>query len=118
MEQMLRPENWNKPTGESPVRVSTGTPGSRPQPESENVQAERGVKSLFIGGSKSVGCSLKRTLQPRQIYKERAEPLISRLVKRNGRNLRAGPVKQRTNDWFRDQGLHRLRGTVRYPGAA
>ena len=44
--------------------------------------------------------------------------LVSLLVKRRGRNLRAGQVQQWTADWFRDQGLYRLRGTVRYPKAA
>lgn len=67
MPAMLRPEDWTKPTGESLVRVSTGAPGSRPQPEGENPPAERGVKSLF-GGSKSAGRSIKRILQPRQIH--------------------------------------------------
>ena len=44
--------------------------------------------------------------------------LVGLLVKKRGRNLRAGQVDQWTRDWFRDQGLHRLRGTVRYPKAA
>jgi RNA-directed DNA polymerase len=40
------------------------------------------------------------------------------LVRRYGRNLRPGQSDQWTSDWFRDQGLHRLRGTIRYPGVA
>lgn len=40
------------------------------------------------------------------------------LVRKRGRNLRPGQSLQWTRDWFRDQGLHRLRGTVRYPEAA
>jgi RNA-directed DNA polymerase len=40
------------------------------------------------------------------------------LVKRYGRNLRAGRSRAWTRDWFEAQGLYRLRGTVRYPGAA
>lgn len=44
--------------------------------------------------------------------------LVCLLVKQRGRNLRAGQVQQWTADWFRDQGLYRLRGTVRYPKAA
>jgi RNA-directed DNA polymerase len=44
--------------------------------------------------------------------------LVSLLVKKRGRNLRAGQVKLWTRDWFKDQGLYRLRGTVRYPKAA
>ncbi len=37
------------------------------------------------------------------------------LVKRAGRALRPGRAAQWTNEWFWGQGLHRLRGTVRYP---
>jgi RNA-directed DNA polymerase len=40
------------------------------------------------------------------------------LVKRHGRNLRAGQADRWTSDWFVEQGLHRLRGTIRYPEAA
>jgi len=40
------------------------------------------------------------------------------LVRRHGRNLRPGQADRWTSDWFRAQGLHRLRGTIRYPGAA
>jgi len=40
------------------------------------------------------------------------------LVKRHGRNLRAGQAKRWTSDWFVEQGLHRLRGTIRYPEVA
>ena len=40
------------------------------------------------------------------------------LVRRKGRNLRAGEFRQWTRDFFWGLGLHRLRGTVRYPGAA
>ena len=37
------------------------------------------------------------------------------LVKRKGRALRAGEAKDWTRDFFVSLGLHRLRGTVRYP---
>jgi RNA-directed DNA polymerase len=40
------------------------------------------------------------------------------LVKRKGRNLRAGEAAAWTPDWLRAHGLHRLMGTIRYPGAA
>ena len=39
-------------------------------------------------------------------------------VKRHGRNLHAGQAGQWTNDWFVEQGLYRLRGTIRYPEVA
>jgi hypothetical protein len=37
------------------------------------------------------------------------------MVKRRGRNLRAGQADEWDRSWFWDKGLHRLRGTVRYP---
>ncbi len=40
------------------------------------------------------------------------------LVKRHGRNLRAGRANKWTSDWFHGLGLYRLRGTIRYPEAA
>ncbi|MEN8181954.1 MAG: group II intron maturase-specific domain-containing protein [Myxococcota bacterium] len=40
------------------------------------------------------------------------------LVKRKGRSLRAGEADAWDQDFFWGLGLHRLRGTVRYPGAA
>ncbi|MEM6110781.1 group II intron reverse transcriptase/maturase [Mycobacterium sp. 050272] len=40
------------------------------------------------------------------------------LIKKRGRNLRAGQAAQWTQEWFNGHGLHRLRGTVRYPKAA
>jgi RNA-directed DNA polymerase len=40
------------------------------------------------------------------------------MIKKRGRNLRAGQAQQWTEDWFNSHGLHRLRGTVRYPKAA
>ncbi len=40
------------------------------------------------------------------------------LIKKRCRNLRAAQVQRWTHAWFRDQGLHRLDGTTRYPKAA
>jgi RNA-directed DNA polymerase len=40
------------------------------------------------------------------------------LIKKRGRNLRAGQAGRWTPAWFHDQGLHRLSGTIRYPKAA
>jgi len=40
------------------------------------------------------------------------------LARRKGRNLKAGEADRWTGSFFRDLGLHRLRGTVRYPEAA
>jgi len=40
------------------------------------------------------------------------------LVKRQGRNLRAGQADLWTRQWLVGQGLHQLMGTIRYPGTA
>ncbi len=40
------------------------------------------------------------------------------LIKKRGRNLRAGQASRWTEAWFHDQGLHKLLGTIRYPKAA
>ena len=40
------------------------------------------------------------------------------LVKRKGRNLKPGEASRWTRDFFWSLGLHRLRGTVRYPRRA
>jgi len=39
------------------------------------------------------------------------------MVRRKGRNLKAGQADHWTSQFFHDLGLHRLRGTVQYPGA-
>jgi RNA-directed DNA polymerase len=40
------------------------------------------------------------------------------MIKKRGRNLRAGQAQAWTEEWFNGHGLYRLRGTVRYPKAA
>jgi RNA-directed DNA polymerase len=40
------------------------------------------------------------------------------LIKKRGRNLRAGQAGRWGRTWFHDQGLYKLMGTIRYPGAA
>jgi RNA-directed DNA polymerase len=40
------------------------------------------------------------------------------MIKKRGRNLRAGQIQQWNQDWFNGHGLHRLRGTIRYPKTA
>ena len=40
------------------------------------------------------------------------------MVRKRGRHLRAGQTQQWTDDWFNGLGLHRWRGTIRYPKAA
>jgi hypothetical protein len=40
------------------------------------------------------------------------------MIKKRGRNLHAGQAQAWTQEWFNGHGLHRLRGTIRYPTAA
>jgi RNA-directed DNA polymerase len=40
------------------------------------------------------------------------------MIKKRGRNLRAGQAQAWTEEWFNGHGLYRLRGTIRYPRAA
>jgi RNA-directed DNA polymerase len=40
------------------------------------------------------------------------------MIKKRGRNLHAGQLQAWTEEWFNGHGLHRLRGTIRYPKAA
>jgi len=54
----------------------------------------------------------------RQIDRYVAWRLKRLLVKRKGRNLRAGEAAAWTEDWLHGLGLHRLLGTIRYPGTA
>jgi len=54
----------------------------------------------------------------RQIDRFVAWRLKRLLVKRKGRNLRAGEAAAWTEDWLYGLGLHRLLGTIRYPGTA
>ena len=54
----------------------------------------------------------------RQLDRHAAWRLKRLLIKKRGRNLRAGQAKRWTEAWFHDQGLHKLMGTIRYPKAA
>ena len=54
----------------------------------------------------------------RQIDRYVAWRLKRLLVKRKGRNLHAGEAAAWTEDWLVGLGLHRLLGTIRYPGVA
>ncbi|HEU4349379.1 MAG TPA: group II intron reverse transcriptase/maturase [Actinoplanes sp.] len=54
----------------------------------------------------------------RQVDYYVVQRLHSLMIKKRGRNLRAGQTRQWTEDWFNGIGLHRLRGTIRYPRTA
>ena len=40
------------------------------------------------------------------------------MIKKRGRNLRAGQAEPWTQDWFNGHHLHQLPGTIQYPKAA
>jgi RNA-directed DNA polymerase len=54
----------------------------------------------------------------RQIDRYVVDRLRCLMIKKRGRNLRAGQTAAWTEDWFNGHGLYRLRGTIRYPKAA
>ena len=54
----------------------------------------------------------------RQVDRYAAWRLRRLLIKKRGRNLRAGQADQWTGEWLHGMGLHKLSGTVRYPKAA
>lgn len=56
--------------------------------------------------------------QFRQIDRYVGWRLFRLMVKRRGRNLRAGQAARWTEAWFHEQGLYKLLGTIRYPQAA
>ena len=56
---MLRLASCVRPAGESPVRVSAGAPGSRPQSRGEIPAAERGVESLIGAKASWEGASAR-----------------------------------------------------------
>ena len=70
----------------------------------------RGWGSYFRTGNAAV--------KFRQIDDYVRQRLRGFLVRRKGRNLRAGEASRWTHDFFHSHGLHRLRGTIKYPEAA
>ena len=86
--------------GGSPATVSAGAPCSRPRAAGEISTSKRGVESptgavWCLGGKQSRGPSMKRTLQPRDIYTRKggmAEPIMSRRRQQTAR-MKAGAVQ-------------------------
>ncbi|NLT55594.1 MAG: group II intron reverse transcriptase/maturase [Actinomycetales bacterium] len=70
----------------------------------------RGWGSYFRTGNAAVKFA--------QVDRYVVDRLHGLMVKKRGRNLRAGQARQWNEAWFNGHGLHRLRGTVRYPKAA
>ncbi len=74
--------------------------------------------NLFLRGWGNYFRTGNATVKFRQLDRHVAWRLHRLLVKKRGRNLRAGQADQWTDAWFHDQGLHKLLGTIRYPKAA
>jgi RNA-directed DNA polymerase len=77
-----------------------------------------GVLNLFLRGWGNYFRTGNASAKFRQLDRHVAWRLQRLLIKKRGRNLRAGQTKRWTEAWFHDQGLHKLLGTVAYPKAA
>jgi RNA-directed DNA polymerase len=98
----------------------------------EKVKARTGVNRVGVRDIRTVIDDLNpilrgwgnyfRTGNAADKFRQADEYVVWRLrrlmIKKRGRNLRAGQARQWTEDWFNGHDLHRLRGTVRYPRAA
>jgi len=77
-----------------------------------------GALNLFLRGWGNYFRTGNASDKFRQLDRYVAWRLKRLLIKRRGRNLRAGQAGRWTEAWFHDQGLYKLLGTVRYPKAA
>jgi RNA-directed DNA polymerase len=77
-----------------------------------------GALNLFLRGWGNYFRTGNAAQKFRQIDRHVTWRLKRLLIKKRGRNLRAGQAARWTEAWFHDQGLHQLMGTIRYPKAA
>lgn len=77
-----------------------------------------GALNLFLRGWANYFRTGNAAGKFRQLDRHVAWRLKRLLIKKRGRNLRAGQAGRWTEAWFHDQGLHQLMGTIRYPKAA
>jgi group II intron reverse transcriptase/maturase len=96
-------------------RVRELTPRSRCHDDMRVVIADINPVLRGWGGYFRTGNAAKRFNQLDSYVWSRLRTLR---VKRKGRNVRSGDLDRWSRDYFVSLGLHRLRGTVRYPGAA
>jgi RNA-directed DNA polymerase len=96
-------------------RVKALTGRSRCHTDIRQVIAEVNPVLRGWGGYFRTGNAAGKFTQLDRYVVERLRRL---LIKRYGRNLHAGRADGWTREWFEGHGLYRLRGTVRYPGAA
>lgn len=107
-------QRWPSPRSMQRVRqrVKELTPTSRCHADLRDVIGDlnpvlRGWGNYFRTGNAAKRFNQLDTYVWRRLLKLR--------VKRKGRHLRPGEVERWSRDYFHDLGLHRLRGTVRYP---
>jgi group II intron reverse transcriptase/maturase len=93
-------------------RVKELTPRSRCHADAREVIADLNPVLRGFGNYFRTGNAAKRFNQLDAYVYRRLKALR---VKRKGRQLRAGEAAGWTRETFRNLGLHRLRGTVRYP---
>jgi RNA-directed DNA polymerase len=74
--------------------------------------------NLFLRGWGNYFRTGNASTKFRQLDRYVTRRLKRLLIKKRGRNLRAGQAERWTEAWFHDQGLHKLLGTIRYPKAA
>jgi len=74
--------------------------------------------NLFLRGWANYFRTGNATRKFRQLDRYVCWRLKRLLIKKRGRNLRAGQANLWTEAWFHDQGLHKMLGTIRYPKAA
>jgi hypothetical protein len=84
---------------------------------------ERSVGLSGVSNASSEGASVRAVVPPGTSPAVTVDRYVvwrlhRLLVKKRGRNLRAGQANAWTSTWFHDQGLHQLMGTIRYPKAA
>jgi group II intron reverse transcriptase/maturase len=93
-------------------RVKELTPGSRCHADVRDVIADLNPVLRGWGNYFRTGNAARRFNQLDSYVWRRLRTLR---IKRKGRQLRAGEAARWTADYFHNLGLHRLRGTVRYP---
>jgi len=102
--------------------VSTGAPGSRPRFVGEIRRAKRTCCIADVNPVLRGWGNYFRTGNAAKNFRQADGYVVHRLfrlmVKKRGRNLRIGHAEQWIEEWFHGHGLHRLRGTIRYPKAA
>jgi RNA-directed DNA polymerase len=110
-------QRWPSPRSMQRVRqrVKELTPRSRCHADIRDVIADLNPVLRGWGNYFRTGNAARRFNQIDSYVWRRLRALR---VKRKGRDLRAGAAERWTRDYFHSLGLHRLRGTVRYPEQA